>query len=568
MVEENKKKLPPKKSGRVRKFFKGLGIGFLALLGLLLIFFVGVTFYIDYFCIATPPAFDNHSPVLSAKIIETREKKSLGDCWLSKKDGLYRMYLSGTPFVRGYSHARLTQDLMKDQETTFLKNIREQIPSEISLWLLKKFVTWNNRNLPSFVSLEDQIEILGLSRGQRDLFPEIGPLYHRILNYHAAHDISHAVMDSPLVGCTSFAAWGSYTPQGHLLLGRNFDFNFVRSFDTDKIVMKVKPDRGFSYLSVSWTGMIGVVSGINEKKIAITINAAHSSDKKSIGTPVSLVIRQVLLHSSTLQEAIDIIKESKVFVSDCYLIADGKTSQAVIVEKTPLRSGVLKAEGEFIIGSNHMLSSEFSNDPANRKNIEGSTSLVRYNRMKTLLKGQAGKLTPAIAAEILRDSEVPGGIQGAYGNAAAINAMIATHSVIIDVTDGILWVSRGPHQLGPYVPFGIEPFENPPKVEIIPADKVLKNGTYEKIKKALDLLKEGKKALKEGETDRGQQLLEQARALHPNLYTLPFLLGKIALQKGERTKGKKYLIRTLSLYPAYKEERDEIKKLLSDLQEK
>ena len=118
---------------------------------------------------------------------------------------------------------------------------------------------------------------------------------------------------------------------------RNFDFNAGRCFDENKIVIYFEPDKGLKFISVAWPGMIGVVSGLNEAKIAVTINAANSSDSRKVGTPVSLVLRDVMQHASTIEEAVDIIAKSKVFVSDSYLIADGKTNRAVVLEKTPER---------------------------------------------------------------------------------------------------------------------------------------------------------------------------------------------------------------------------------------
>jgi len=63
--------------------------------------------------------------------------------------------------------------------------------------------------------------------GCGDAHPEEGPYYNRLLNYHAAHDVSYMMIDNPLVsraGCTAFGAWGPETSNGHLITGRNFDW--------------------------------------------------------------------------------------------------------------------------------------------------------------------------------------------------------------------------------------------------------------------------------------------------------------------------------------------------------
>ena len=74
--------------------------------------------------------------------------------------------------------------------------------------------------------------------------------------------------------------------------------------------------------------MMGVVSGINEARIAVSINAGHSDDATTIGTPVALVARDIMQYDSTLEEAIERIRESKMFVNESFLLADGKTGSA------------------------------------------------------------------------------------------------------------------------------------------------------------------------------------------------------------------------------------------------
>jgi tetratricopeptide (TPR) repeat protein len=454
---------------------------------------------------------------------------------------------------------------MKQQETDLLATVHSFVPSKIKLWLLMKYVLWLNRDLPAYVPREYQLEICGLSRGYQDPFPEFGPVYHRLLNYHAAHDISHAVMDNPLVGCTSFAAWGAMTADGHLLLGRNLDFSPGKLFDVNKIVIRAKPQQGLGFISVAWGGMSGAVSGINEARIAVTINAAQSSQKRRIGTPVSLVMRQVLQYAKTLEEAIEIIKNSQVFVSDCYLVACGKTSTAVIVEKTPGSCAVRRADADYLICANHFLSGALKNDPGNREYMATGTTVDRYRRMTELVQQSRGKLTPERAAAILRDRQVPGTADPGYGNHAAINSLIATHSVIIDVTAGIIWVSQYPHQLGAYEPFGLDEFESPAGAKMIPPDPMLASGAYERYVTSKDRLLQAEGLLKANRLDAARKQAQEARDLNPNFYQPWFVLGKIALRQGKFLEARQDLTEAQRHYPAYAGERQEIQARLADL---
>src|SRR5690606_4635978 len=145
-------------------------------------------------------------------------------------NGLHELGLSGDPWQRGYANARLCQDLTAKQEQLLLETVNEFVPNRAAFWAVKQLVAINNRTLPQHVSDAEQLEILGLTEGSIDQPPDDVPLYHRILTYHAAHDISHIFIDHPLVttsdfvGCTAFAAWGEASADGNLYVARNFDF--------------------------------------------------------------------------------------------------------------------------------------------------------------------------------------------------------------------------------------------------------------------------------------------------------------------------------------------------------
>jgi len=524
---------------------------------------------LEWWCCARPPAIEGRPAALDLQLTESDGVRRMGPAWLARKHEILRMHLEGDPFTLGYCNAVLTQEFFRDQEAELIRLVKRYVPSAINRWLLRKYVLFQCRDLPSHIALPYQMELAGLARGTPDAHPEIGPLYHRLLNYHAAHDISHAVMDHPLVGCTSFAAWGAATQDGHLLIGRNFDFDALRSFDQFKIVIHVKPSEGLSFLSVAWPGLIGVVSGINEARIAISVNAAQSKDVRRVGTPVSLVMREVMQRASTLEEAIEIIRRHQVFVSDSYLVADGKTGQAVVVEKTPLRTAVRRPTGDYLIGSNHFLTDDLKDDEANVRYMAEGTSVVRYERMEALVAGRKRPLTPRDVALILRDRRVPGVVGARHasplqvlGHPAALNSLTATHSVILDVTAGILWVSGFPHQLGAYVPFGLATFEDPPGAAAIEPDPLLADGSYERCGQARTTLATANRLLRKGDRDAALPLLREAAELNPGLYLPHFLLGKLAFEAKQWPEAKERLAKAQALYPAFGSEREAVRRML------
>ena len=462
------------------KFFFRLGLICLALVVLT----VGGYFLIDGVCLPPEPNFEEANlPVLK----QSGGTLYCGKSWLTRRDGIWQMYLEGDPFLIGYTSARMTNGLMRSFEGDFIGIINQKIPSVVLRKLLREYIVIRLRHLPDFIDDENKLELLGMSRGFTDTHPEIGPLYDRLEDYHAAHDVSHFILDLlPGVswnGCTAFAAWGAHTSNGHLLAGRNFDFDGGPDFDKDKMVIFFKPEKGYGFISVSWPGMVGVVSGMNEKHIYVSINAGSSQDNRNVGTPSCFVARKVLQCAASIDEAVSIIAKEQVFVSDSFFIADGNSGTAVVVEKSPKRMGVRQARGDWLVCANHYLAPALAQDPKNISFMKNSSTVNRQKRMEKLVSGAAGKMDIFNAAAMLRDRGSDQVNEGGGVDPQAINSLIATHSVIGDVTEGILWVSTGPHQLGEYVPFSVKNFGAETHQPLIPADPFLLDGRYDRYMK-------------------------------------------------------------------------------------
>lgn len=415
-----------------------------------------------------------------------------GNSWRTERGAIHQMHLEGAPLLLGFSTALLSEEENQHLEDELLGLVDRSLPSPTIFWLIQKYVTYRNCNLASFVPTAQIMEFAGAGAGYQNRHPEMGPPFHRILNYHAAHDISHYVMDTPLMGCTAFAAWDKATTDGHLLVGRNFDFEAGKAFDVDKLVMEVIPENGFRFMSVGWPGLLGVVTGINEKLIYISLNGANSADNRDVGIPVSLLLRQVMEQADSIESAFAIIQKAPVFVSDIFLVADGKTGNTALIEKTPAHCAIIypQAGSDTIVSSNHFHSTELQNDPRNLSYLESGSSKQREERMLELVARHEGHIDFLTAAEILRDRKGLHDEEIGNGNRYALNALIATHSVITDVTKGIMWVSSSPHQLGPYLPFSLNDFASRPDVATIPEDPFLSDGYSDYLKTAKSIFRQ------------------------------------------------------------------------------
>ncbi|ESU23785.1 peptidase C45, acyl-coenzyme A:6-aminopenicillanic acid acyl-transferase [Flavobacterium enshiense DK69] len=375
---------------------------------------------------------------------------------IKNKQQLWELYVSGDALQLGLINGALSDTLIKKQERVFFTKIKDIIPSKFKQRILRNFLKWYNRKLYLNVPEEYQTEIYGVSRYNSDDYQFIAPNYLRSLYLHAAHDIGHALQDLALVGCSSMAAWGDKTTDGELLIGRNFDFYAGDEFAQDKIVAFVRPEKGHPFMSVTWGGMIGVVSGMNLEGLTVTINSGKSEIPFVAKTPISIVAREILQYASTIDEAIAIAKNRAVFVSESIMIGSAHDKKAVLIEVSPEKFGVYEVvNSNQLVCSNHFQSDAYQSDERNKEHIVESHSKYRFDRMLELL-AEKDKMDPQKMAEILRNTQGLKNTQLGYGNEKSVNQLLTHHSVIFKPESRMAWVSSNPYQLGEFVAYDLK----------------------------------------------------------------------------------------------------------------
>ena len=449
------------------------------------------------------------------------------------ESGLWELFVKGDAFQRGEAIGKLSSDLLHYQEKVFVDQIREIVPSDSYLKFLRFFIVLFNRHLGENVLEEYRDEIYGISLSCTHEYDFIGTPYERQLNYHSAHDLGHAMQDYMLVGCSSFATWGTQSADSSLLIGRNFDFYVGDAFAENKQVAFYTPDQGYKFASVGWPGMIGVLSGMNETGLTVTINAAKSAVPTGSATPISILTREILQYASTIDEAFAIAQKRKTFVSESILIGSAKDGKAAIIEKSPEKTVLFKGkEADRLICTNHFQSEEFSKDERNMENIRTSDSPYRFARLEELINENM-PIDASKAASILRNHK---GLQNAdlgLANEMAINQFIAHHSVIFQPEKRLMWVSTSPWQCGKYVAYDLNKIFNDTinlQHEIyssnltIPADEFAETPEFQHLltyKKLTPLLL--KKIRKKEKIE--EHVLKTYEASNPSLYYVYEVMG-------------------------------------------
>jgi hypothetical protein len=419
-------------------------------------------------------------------IVEKDGVRWSGKAYTTRRAGLREVYLEGTPEEIGTAHARLLREGMIDDEGEVWSDFSRFVPIAAARALMMDMGRVRYRNVDGNFPEDRKREVAAEAAAfQPDPFDGHLPTYHRLVFLHALYDIALSFEHSPLIGCSAFVLGPGATEDGHTLLGRAFDFEAGDEFDRDKAVFFVRDGAAIPFASVAWPGLVGVLSGMNAEGVAVVVNGARGKEPRTEGEPVVFALRDVLERAHDVDEAVAILRSQPVMVSHLVLVADAKGKSAVVERAPGVVNVRLPSDPDRVPLTNHF-EGELASDPKNVAVRAKTTTDARRARLDELLAGVApGTADVRRAVSILRDHDCARGMSCPLGDRREIDALIATHGIVADTTDRVLWVSAGPHLSGQFVRFDLKrifaPGHDPatdPAPDVIPADPILNDGRY------------------------------------------------------------------------------------------
>jgi hypothetical protein len=413
--------------------------------------------------------------------------RRFGDSYVRRVGGILQVGLAGTPELIGYGHARLLYPEMVENEGILLGRFQDQVPLELARSLLLDLAQLRYRHVDQQMSPDRLREIAAGSRGfQPDPYAELFPTFQRFVYLNALYDISLSFEGSPLIGCTTFTFDHAATPDGSGLLARAFDFEVDEIFDRRKAVFLVRESGKIPFASVAWPGLVGVVSGMNLEGVAVVVHGGRAREPQPSGEPVVHALRRVLSEARDSTEAARLLAERAPMVSHIVIVTDAH-GQSLVIERAPGAPDSARPLPSRAATTNHF-ESALSGDPKNQRVREHTSTLPRRARGDRLLADLPADsaMTPALAAKLLRDRDAADGSALPLGDRRAINALIATHGVIMQTGTRTLWVSEAPHLLGEFRAFDLprllapdyDPEADGVSLQTLPADELLTSGRY------------------------------------------------------------------------------------------
>ncbi len=245
----------------------------------------------------------------------------------------------------------------------------------------------------------------------------------------------HAIPLLMPYSCSSIAAWGKATEDGHLYQTRNLDWSLEVGAHEFPVIVLYIPDRGIPHVVPTFAGMIGAHTGMNARGIALA-EMGDASGKEApyqVHAPhFTVFFRTMLYDGDSLSRAVEIFREQPPTKRYHFVFGDGQQEVGAVKVRAHAPEGVEK-----------WLQIWKDNDPADEFAPQVLSCVVYNDEGRgafPTLQGQHGKLTGEKLVELANRIPIKGG---------------NVENVVYDATALRMWVSyaKGKEEayLRPYV---------------------------------------------------------------------------------------------------------------------
>ncbi|WP_373653461.1 C45 family autoproteolytic acyltransferase/hydolase [Schlesneria sp. DSM 10557] len=241
-----------------------------------------------------------------------------GQGWLETIDGYPVLHLKGTPYEMGFQHGALLREHCRQNMKAILVDKAEEV----------KLVDFG----PIKVTPRTAIDMIVAFQQ-----PHVAPRYFEEMDGLAAGsglpvaDVLAGNFIPELFHCSGFALAKSATQNGNLLHGRVLDYAIDWGLQDHAVIVVYEPDGRLPWVNVSYAGFIGSVTGMNIEQISVGEMGGGGLGHWN-GRPMALLVRDALETASSLDEAIATFRDGPRTCQYYYVIADGKTNEAVGME--------------------------------------------------------------------------------------------------------------------------------------------------------------------------------------------------------------------------------------------
>jgi len=304
------------------------------------------------------------------------------------------LYVSGTPYERGYQHGVLLREEVRDNLLSMYEKLLDKFRFE-------ELLDESYERQRAFIPQEYIDEMHGLAHGSRiplrvihaiHALPEITEWGGKKKLKKVIKDMMEGVYGT---SCSNFSAAGSATPDKTMYTVRILDWGLhkISKLHEYPLITVTVPEKGVPSANIGWVGFLGAVSGMNAEGITLGEMGYGDPEGETMrGTPMPFVLRDVLTYSKNLADVRKQISSKPGTNSFVFLMSDGKTKTSELYVRDRSRFEVHKPGVE--------LKDDKKTFPAIKEVLYGG----HYeDRMAQILAERRGAITP----EVIMNEVIP-----------------------------------------------------------------------------------------------------------------------------------------------------------------
>ena len=219
----------------------------------------------------------------------------------------------GTPYEMGWHLGKQ----MRKEIRTFVPTVLDRLKPNLGITDEQLRDTWTRMASCSDDRFEQ--ELVGLSDGSGVPLSTL----------QAIHTIPLLMPYS----CSSIAAWGQATEDGHLYQTRNLDWELAVGAHDFPVVVVYMPRRGIPHVVPTFTGVIGAHTGMNVRGIVLS----EMGDSPAKETPYdvrashfTVFFRSLLYDSNSLSQALETFEDLSHTKRYHYVFGDGRAEHRAV----------------------------------------------------------------------------------------------------------------------------------------------------------------------------------------------------------------------------------------------
>ncbi len=301
---------------------------------------------------------------------------------LETRSGIEVLHVYGTPYEMGFQHGSAFKDRIQKLVKNFLGTyVYPRTRNKGYLWDKTQAML---PTIPKHL-LE---EVRGVADGA-------GVSQEEILMAHTYVDVLTRL------GCSFLGAGSEATAGGKLVTARNLDWTVDKDLQASAVVVVYHPTGGQAFLSFTYNGLVGVISGVNESGQMVEINLSPNLENSWSGQPMLFTLRTALESAKTLAETEEAITGQACMAGFNIQIGSGPENKAKTLELSAKRVNVVEQKGGLLITTNH-----FTDPQMYMKNIPYFNSKDRYMALRLASEESRGKIDAEAAKKLIHATGV------------------------------------------------------------------------------------------------------------------------------------------------------------------